>query len=174
MRNLEIKTRFDDLDLAGRLAREIGARDLGASRDVDTYFHVPHGRLKLRLSEGTGDAALIHYDRPDQTTSRYSEYQLANISDPQQTLEVLSAALGVCVMVAKTRHLFLYGDTRIHLDQVDGLGCFVELETVIRGQTEEETHAEHRQVIQALGLDRREVVASSYSNLLLGDVQGLE
>lgn len=166
MRNLDIKTRFDDLDLACRLAREIGAQDAGTSRDVDTYFRVPHGRLKLRRSESTRDGTLIHYHRPDQATSRYSEYHLASTSDPERTREVLSAALGVLVTVAKTRRLLLYGDTRIHLDHVDGLGCFVELETVMRGQTEE-AHAEHQRGIQGLGLDRQEVVADSYSDLLL-------
>jgi adenylate cyclase class IV len=81
---------------------------------------------------------------------------------------LLDAALGTLVMVIKIRHVLLYSATRIHLDQVEGLGRFVELETVLlRGQSEEEAQAEHELVKEALGLNRREPVALSYSHLLL-------
>jgi predicted adenylyl cyclase CyaB len=139
---------------------------MGEHRQGDTYFRVPRGRLKLRQTEGSSHSTLIYYDRPDRTESRYSEYHLAPVDDAEEVETLLGAALGTLVKVGKTRHLFLYGATRIHLDQVENLGCFVELETVIQYQTEEEARAEHELVKQTLGLDERETVAVSYGDLL--------
>jgi adenylate cyclase class 2 len=167
MRNLEIKTRYDDLDIARRLAWSLGADDMGVSQEADTYFRVQQGRLKLRQAEGDSHGTLIHYDRPDQVESRYSEYRLAKVGEAREIKALLAAALGTLVTVIKIRRLLLYSATRIHLDQVERLGRFVELETVLRGQSEEEAQAEHELVKQALGLDQREPVAVSYSDLLL-------
>ena len=139
---------------------------MDTSRDVDTYFQVPRGRLRLRQTEGSSHGTLIYYDRPDRAESRYSEYHLAPVSDSEATKTLFDAVLGVLVTVTKTRHLFLYGATRIHLDRVEGLGRFVELETIIQRQTEEEARVEHELVKQTLGLDRCETVVASYSDLL--------
>lgn len=103
----------------------------------------------------------------DLAKSRYSEYHLAPVGDPEVLRTLLDAALGTLVTVIKTRRLLLYGATRIHLDQVEGLGRFIELETVILDQTEQEARAEHEIVKKALGLKRRETVATGYSDLLL-------
>ena len=168
MRNLEIKTRYDDLDLARELALSLGAKDGGVSQDADTYFRVQHGRLKLRQAAGGSHGTLIYYDRPNRVESRYSEYRLATVDKARETEALLDAALGTLVMVIKSRHVLLYSATRIYLDQVEGLGRFVELETVLlRGQSEEEAQAEQELVKQALGLNRRVPVAFSYSDLLL-------
>ena len=139
---------------------------MGEHRQGDTYFRVPRGRLKLRRIRGSPHSTLIYYDRPDRTESRYSEYHLAPVDDAEEVETLLGTALGTLVKVGKTRHLFSYGATRIHLDQVENLGCFVELETVIQYQTEEEARAEHELVKQTLGLDEREIVAVSYGDLL--------
>jgi adenylate cyclase class IV len=168
MRNLKIKTRYDDLDLARQLALSLGAKDGGVSQDADTYFRVQHGRLKLRQAAGDSHGTLIHYDRPDRVESRYSEYRLATVGEAREIEAVLDAALGTLVRVIKIRHVLLYSAaTRIHLDQVERLGRFVELETVFRGQSKEEAQAEQELVKEALGLNRREPVALSYSDLLL-------
>jgi predicted adenylyl cyclase CyaB len=132
----------------------------------DTYFRVPRGRLKLRRIGGSPHSTLIYYDRPDRAESRYSEYYLAPVVDAEEVETLLDTALGTLVKVDKTRHLFLYGATRIHLDRVENLGCFVELETVVQYQTEEDALAEHELVKQTLGLDERETVAVSYGDLL--------
>lgn len=167
MRNLEIKVRLDRLNGARRLADALGARDEGEVRQVDTYFRVLRGRLKLREVEGQSGGTLIHYDRPDQTISRYSTYQLSPVADPAGMKVLLSAAVGTLVTVEKTRQLFVYGATRIHLDEVRGLGCFVELETVVGRQSEEEARAEHDLVKRGMRLHEREIVPVSYSDLLL-------
>lgn len=167
MKNLEIKTRYPDLDLARQIARSLSAQDMGASQDVDTYFRVSHGRLKLRQTEDGSQDTLIYYERPDRAESRYSEYHLAPVGAPETTKTLLDGALGTLVTVTKTRHLFLYGMPRIHLDQVEGLRRFVELETAIREQTEEAARSEHELVKKALDLDRQEIVAAGYGDLLL-------
>ena len=135
-------------------------------RQGDTFFRVPHGRPKLRRIRDSPHGTLIYYDRPDRPESRYSEYHLALVDDAEEVETLLDTALGTLVKVDKTRHLFLYGATRIHLDRVENLGCFVELETVMQYQTEEEARAEHVLVKQTLGLDEREIVAVSYGDLL--------
>ncbi len=167
LRNLEVKTRYPDLAAARRFARQLGAREAGTSRDVDTYFRVPEGRLKLRRTEGAAHGMLIFYRRPDTLSSRLSEYHLSRVDDVPSLLSLLDAAFGVLVTVSKNRQLFLYGATRIHLDQVAGLGSFVELETVLHGQDAVEAEAEHELVKRALRLEEQQAVSASYSDLLL-------
>jgi predicted adenylyl cyclase CyaB len=139
---------------------------MGERQQGDTYFRVPRGRLKLRRIRGSPHSTLIYYDRPDRPESRYSEYHLALVDDAEEVETLLGAALGTLVKVDKIRHMFLYGATRTHLDRVENLGCFVELETVMQYQTEEEARAEHELVKQTLGLDERETVAFSYGDFL--------
>lgn len=139
---------------------------MGEHRQGDTYFRVPCGRLKMRRIRDSPRGTLIYYDRPDRAESRYSKYYLAPVDDAEEVETLLDTALGTLVKVDKTRHLFLYGATRIHLDRVENLGCFVKLETVMQYQTEEEARAEHELVKQTLGLDEREIVAVSYGDHL--------
>ncbi len=166
-RNLEVKTRYPDLDAARHYALKLGAREAGTSHDVDTYFRVPEGRLKLRRAEGAVHGTLIFYRRPDMASSRISEYDLSRVNDVPSLLSLLDAAFGVLVTVSKNRQLFLYGATRIHLDQVAGLGSFVELETVLHGKDAAEAEAEHELVKRALRLEEQLAVSASYSDLLL-------
>lgn len=166
MRNLEFKARFDDLALASRRASAMGARSSGHWRETDTYFNVSHGRLKLRQTDIQQAGTLIYYERPDEAHSRFSEYHLVRVDYPEEFRFVLSAALGVSAVVSKKRALFTYVNTRIHLDSVDRLGCFVELETVVQNQSEVAVRAEHDRIKQALGLDECEVVPISYGDLV--------
>ncbi len=160
----------------------------------DTYFVAPHGRLKLRewhredasqattahdtipRSEdgeaGSAGATLIAYERPDEAGSRVSDYLLCPTPDPAALREALARALGVWLVVEKRRRLYRWGNTRVHLDRVAALGAFVELETVVEhfsgSDSERQTAAvaEHRRVIDLLGLDHLPVIAGSYSDLL--------
>jgi adenylate cyclase, class 2 len=164
-RNIEIKVCCADLHQVRQRAGELGARYEWTHRDTDTYFRVPHGRLKLRQTDGSPNSTLIAYERPDETASRISRYHLVNVNEGNPLREMLANTLGVLATVVKTRELFMYGSTRIHLDIVDGLGTFVELETVIGDQTESDARAEHSYVLTALGLEEFDVVAKSYSDL---------
>jgi homotetrameric cytidine deaminase len=127
--NLELKAR--DPDPAGSLERALalGAEDRGELAQRDTYFARARGRLKLR-EQTPGDAELIQYRRPDEEGPRTSEFRLVPVGEADALREVLNAALGTLVTVAKRRRLLLWEGVRIHLDEVEGLGSFIELESV--------------------------------------------
>jgi homotetrameric cytidine deaminase len=170
-RNVEIKTRDADPGATLERALAIGASDEGVLTQRDTYFGATRGRLKLREQE-PGGAQLIAYARPDSDDQRTSDYRLAEVSDPEALREALDAALGTRVVVDKRRHLLLYENVRIHLDEVEGLGAFVELEGVAPADSdltrERELVARLREEL-ALG----EPVAVSYSDLLLDAPEAL-
>ena len=128
-RNVELKAHDPDPARTLERALQAGARDAGLLRQRDTYFTVPHGRLKLR-EEDPGGATLIAYDRPDAASARVSSYRLVPVADPEPLRDALTAANGVDVVVVKRRHLLLWETVRIHLDEVRGLGSFLELEAV--------------------------------------------
>lgn len=167
MRNIETKARVEDISRVRQLALEIGAQFQKVQKDTDIYFHATHGRLKLRVTEGRQDGSLIAYDRADEPDSKVSDYILIDITDPDGLREALARSVGILVTVRKTRELLMYGDTRIHLDVVEGLGDFVELETVLGAQTIDAARAEHQYLLSRLELVQAELVAVSYSDLLI-------
>jgi adenylate cyclase class IV len=171
--NIESKTRCADLGEVARLASSLGARYEGRLVQVDTYFRVPFGRLKLReishvAPDGrvSGSAELIRYERPDESGARVSTYERTVIEAVESTKVKLVAAHGVRGCVRKHRDLWILDSTRIHLDDVEGLGSFVELETVSRGDPGVQERREHDGVWCALGLDLRATVDGSYIDLL--------
>lgn len=127
-RNIEFKARDLDPERTLRTALAAGAQDAGWLAQTDTYFNVPHGRLKLR--EESDCAHLIAYQRPDDPAARESRYRLVSTDDPAGLRDALTVALGVLVVVKKERHLLLWQNVRIHLDTVDSLGQFIGLEAV--------------------------------------------
>jgi len=150
-------------------SRELIARDRQHQEDI--YFIAPEGRLKLRTIRTTGDrgwAELIGYRRGDLVGSRWSTYGILPLTVEQGSalVPVLEQAIPVWVRVRKSREIFLLGSTRIHLDTVEELGAFVELETVISDQAPHDAEREHQYVIDLLGLESCPVIAGSYSDLL--------
>ena len=165
-RNIEIKARV--ADLAAVEARAAAIADSGPvdiAQD-DTFFACPRGRLKLReLAPGQGQ--LIHYHRPDQGGPKLSDYVIAPTSDPAALREALTRAYGVAGRVRKHRRLYLAGRTRIHLDRVEGLGDFMELEVVLRaGEDTAGGEAEARRVMQALGVGEADLIEGAYVDLM--------
>lgn len=126
----------------------------------------PHNARDDGIKGGGRVAELISYVRADGKSSRLSEYHIAPVSGPEALVAVLTQALGAPRSLRKTRHLFIYGQTRIHADVVHSLGdaTFVELETVIGTQTEAEARAELEKVVALLGLS--EVVPGAYIDLV--------
>jgi homotetrameric cytidine deaminase len=173
-RNVELKARDADPEATLRRALELGASDEGVLRQRDTYFGRARGRLKLREQEGGRDriAQLIAYQRPDDAQARTSAYRIAEVADPDALREALDAALGTRVVVDKRRHLLLYENVRIHLDEVDGLGSFVELEGVAAPDSD---LARENELVERLRaqLQLGEPVPVSYSDLLLDEPQAL-
>jgi predicted adenylyl cyclase CyaB len=165
MKNIEIKARCPVLDtVRGQLA-ERGLMPVERMRQLDTYYAVPHGRLKLREVDGK-PAELIQYNRPDAVAARPSDYVIAPVVEPSALKDALTRALGIRGIVEKQRELYLWGQTRIHLDEVAGLGSFLELETVIAGQTQAAAEQECRAVQAALGIREEDLVSGSYADLL--------
>jgi predicted adenylyl cyclase CyaB len=164
MRNIEVKARCADLELARERVERLGARPLGATRQRDTFFAAPGGRLKLRVGDD-GRGELIAYRRPDHAAPRASDYRIYPTAEPALLHAVLADALGEIGVVEKRRRVWLHGRTRIHLDEVAGLGAFVELETVLEGQPEDDARAELAQVAAALDLDAADLVAGAYVDL---------
>ena len=164
-RNLEFKVRYGSLDDLSPKLTELKATHCETVHQVDTYFLNPKGRLKLREINESDEACLIYYERPNDLKSRYSIYQLCKTTEPTALKALLSAALGVKTIVKKQRSLWMYKNTRIHLDVVSDLGEFVELETVFQGQTETEAIEEHQYVKMILDLNSAEPIAVSYSEL---------
>ena len=165
-RNLEFKARVESFNVLRENLARLEAERVLTTYQVDTYFNVPNGRLKLREEEDY-EAMLVYYERPDAAESRYSHYQLCGIANGATFKQMMSDALGVMVIVEKNRELWNYGNTRIHLDEVANLGEFVELETVIRDQSEAEAQAEHKRLKERLQIASADLIPVSYSDLLL-------
>jgi adenylate cyclase, class 2 len=128
-RNIELKARDPDPERTLATCRSASAADEGKLWQRDTYFAVPYGGLKLR-EQRPGQSHLIHFDRADLPEERESRYRIAPVDDGEALLLALEAALGTRGTVEKSRHLFLWKSVRIHLDDVVGLGSFIELEAV--------------------------------------------
>lgn len=169
-RNVELKAR--DPDPAATLAAALahGARDEGVLEQRDTYFAAREGRLKLREERRAGAeprAQLIAYARADAAAARTSSYRLAPVADPDALRAALAAALGVTGVVAKRRRLLLWEGVRIHLDEVEGLGSWVELEAVAPdGSDLAPEHAKVAELRAVLGMADECVVAEGYAALL--------
>ena len=165
MRNLEFKARIDDSGGLLRRARELGADLWGDLRQTDTYFRVSQGRLKLRETAGR-QAELIYYERDEEAQGRPSDYETALSPDGVALKLVLSNALEVLGVVRKRRTLLLLDAVRVHLDNVDGLGLFLELEVPVK---DGEAAARERLnlLLRQLGFDEADGVRASYLDLML-------
>jgi homotetrameric cytidine deaminase len=165
-RNVELKARDQDPEATLAAALAHGAADQGVLTQVDTYFAAREGRLKLR-EEGEA-ATLIAYARADAAVARTSAYHLVDVPDPAVLHAALDAALGTVVVVEKFRRLLLWQDVRIHLDAVQGLGTWVELEAVApAGSDLSEEHRKVAELRSVLRIADEDVVATGYAALLL-------
>ena len=165
--NIEIKARIASVEALLPLVRALSddARAQLIHQD-DSFFEVAHGRLKLRVF-GDGSGELIHYRRTDESGPKRSDYVLVPVPDPESLREALGRACGLLGRVRKERILVLLGATRLHLDRVEGLGDFLELEVVLRdGQDEAEGHAEAEALMLQLGLLPGQLVQGAYLDLL--------
>jgi predicted adenylyl cyclase CyaB len=164
--NLELKARHADLRAAAAAVERLGARGPAAEDQTDTYFRVPNGRLKLREIAGR-PGVLIWYDRPDRADARTSAYLLVPVPDPDGLRTALTAALSVRGAVRKRRTIYLWHNVRIHLDEVAGLGTFVEFEAVLwPGEDEPTARARLEELGRLLGIGPADHLAPSYADLL--------
>ncbi len=165
-RNIEIKARISSVAAVLPRARALADGPAQHIAQDDTFFQVPHGRLKLR-EFADGSAELIHYQRPDSGEAKASDYLLVPVPDPAALRDALARGLGVLGRVRKQRLLLMVGATRVHLDQVEGLGDFIELEVVLSaGQADAQGAATAEALMQDLGLADAPRLAGAYLDLL--------
>ena len=168
MRNIEVKTRVPDWERLGRELARAGARDDGVETQQDIFYACRSGRLKLRLSSRSG-AMLIHYVRADAARVRASDYDLAPVVDGDALRRVLDAGLERLGVVRKTRHLYWIDNVRVHLDEVEGLGRFLELEAIVDQAHPEASCRRHtEELLQAFGIRPADHLRHAYGDLLRG------
>jgi len=165
-RNVEIKAHLSEPEEVRRRAAALADGPPELLEQDDTFFICPAGRLKLRRF-GDGAAELISYRREDMAGPRESRFIKAPIADPDALEAALGAALGVLGRVRKRRFLYLTGQTRIHLDEVEGLGWFLELEVVLEDHQSTADGAQiARELMAAFGLRDADLVDVAYVDLI--------
>lgn len=163
--NIEIKAKIRDFDRLKKWVEQISDTPVEIIPQTDTFFHTPQGRLKLRELGGHGQ--LIYYERVDVSGPKRSNYFISHTDEPASLAEVLTFVLGVRGVVRKQRLLYLVGKTRIHLDQVEGLGNFLEFEVVLDDEdTPEEGEQIAAELMQTLGIKETDLVEGAYMDLL--------
>lgn len=164
--NIEIKARVSDPVRLQARAAALSDVPLQVIPQEDTFFNVPRGRLKLR-QVSPEEGQLVYYERPDREGPKRSNYLLAPTTDPESLKRALTAALGLRGVVRKTRRLYLAGQTRIHLDEVEGLGHFMELEVVLTpGQSDAEGMAVAEDLMRQLGVEPADLLEGAYMDML--------
>jgi predicted adenylyl cyclase CyaB len=165
-RNVEIKARLRDLGATRRLVEAIADGPGQLVEQSDTFFRIEGARLKLRERSGD-DAELIHYRRADAKGPKASEYATVLVRDAAALRELLAAALGVTGRVVKRRLVYRVGRTRIHLDEVQDLGSFLELEVELAdGEAADLGVREAKRLMGALQIEEDALIAQAYVDLL--------
>jgi predicted adenylyl cyclase CyaB len=164
--NIEIKAHARDFAAIKTRAEVLSDTPVEVIPQEDIFFNTSQGRLKLRiLAEDRGQ--LIYYTRLDQEGPKRSDYHIFHAADPANLKCVLALAYGIRGIVRKTRYLYLVGQTRVHLDEVEGLGQFVELEVVMQeGQSDAEGQAIAEGLMASLGVEKSDLLEGAYMDLL--------
>jgi predicted adenylyl cyclase CyaB len=164
--NIEIKARVIDLGTIRALVEPLADRPVEVLDQEDIFFAAQSGRLKLRILDKS-QAELIYYHREDAAGPKPSHYLIAPTTDPEALKAILTSVLQVVGVVRKRRWLYLVGQTRVHLDEVEGLGEFVELEVVLRpDQPEAEGIIIAKDLMARLGITEQQLVEAAYIDLL--------
>jgi predicted adenylyl cyclase CyaB len=171
LRNLEAKFALGDLDAARVAAVELGYTARASLLQRDTFFAVAHGKLKLR--EQPPEAWLIQYERDRESGLMLSRYEIVSVADQARTRDILARALGVIAEVHKHRTLLIRRNVRLHLDRVETLGGFGEIEAILdegseadAGEGAVRARAAVDELLEALGVGAGELIEVSYFELL--------
>jgi predicted adenylyl cyclase CyaB len=165
-RNIEIKARVADIGALAETVATFATEGPIVIQQDDTFFRCATGRLKLRAFSPT-EGELIFYRRADQSGPKESFYVRSPTRSPHTLREALTLAHGQVGRVVKQRTLFLVGRTRVHLDAVQGLGSFMELEVVLEdGETPEAGVREAHELMARLGIEPAHLVEVAYVDLL--------
>ena len=164
----EIKAYCQNPQKAENILLENKAKFKGSDHQIDTYFNVNNGRLKLR--EGDIETYLIQYDRKEEKNVKSSSVKLFKSNDNLDELKaILSASLGIKVVVDKMRKIFFINNVKFHIDQIEGLGSFVEIEAIgEQGKSDEEDLLNQcKYYIDMLAIDSDKLIDQSYSDMIL-------
>lgn len=165
--NVEIKARCSNPDVIRNYLVANNALFKGIDEQVDTYFNVSNGRLKLR--EGNIENNLIFYERDNQAGPKNSHFHLVKIQDAKALQEVLTKSVGVKAVVKKKREIFYISNVKFHIDQVSGLGSFVEIEAgnILAELTREQLKEQCDFYIKEFQIKAEDLIEISYSDMLL-------
>ena len=165
--NVEIKARSSNPEKIRKILEDNNARHIGLDNQIDTYFKIKDGRLKLR--EGNIENNLIYYNRPDREGPKQSEIILYKTRRDSGLKEILFKSMDISVIVDKKRDIYLIDNVKFHIDEVIGLGNFVEIEAIdsegIRNS--EELLEQCRFYMKLLKINEDELISCSYSDFLL-------
>jgi len=165
-RNTEIKSRLHSLEAVIKQISRMESSEPAVLNQEDTFFNIPDGRLKWRSMDQHSE--LIFYKRPDTSGPSISQYKRVETTGQPELKQMLQESLGVKGIVKKKRRLFIVGQTRIHLDEVEGLGNFLELEVVLQEhQNNAEGEAIIKDLMMQLKIDHKDLIKSAYIDLLL-------
>jgi len=165
--NIEIKARCADQARTRKILLDSGAAFKGTDHQVDTYFKVTTGRLKLR--EGLFENFLIFYERENRDGPKESNVILCENNPGSALKEVLIKSVGVLVVVDKIREIYFIDNVKFHIDVVEGLGSFIEIESINSNATigKQKLLDQCGQYLVLFGINESDLVPSSYSDLLL-------
>jgi predicted adenylyl cyclase CyaB len=165
--NFEFKAKHENITAAEKILQQQHPKFIGEDHQVDTYFHVPNGRLKLR--EGTIEQALIFYERANSAAAKQSNVILYQHAADAMLKQVLTQSLGVKVVIDKKRRIYFIDTIKFHFDTVEGLGTFIEVEAIDKeGNIGVEKLKEQCLFYQSLlNIRQDQFIAESYSDLLV-------
>lgn len=164
--NIEIKAKIDNVENIRIKIDKLNATAAVEIIQEDIFFNTVKGRLKLRkFSEKSGE--LIYYLRNNLAGPKRSDYHIYKTDNPNTLRQVLEYSLGIRGVVRKKRLLYLVGNTRIHLDEVENLGSFLELEVMLNpGQDEGICRTIANDILEKLDIDKKDLVDNSYIDLI--------
>ena len=165
-KNIEIKASLEDVDACMNKAKTLSGSDPEVIMQEDHFFHCTNGRLKLRIfSPNNGE--LIFYKRKNESGPKTSEYFISKTNEPNKLLDVLEKCYGIRGVVKKIRKLYLIGNTRVHIDQVDNLGNFLEFEVVLSNEEDANTGKQVAQKLMAqFGIEKDSLIDCAYIDLI--------
>ena len=165
---VELKAKVDGLEVVRRKLTILGAKCIGIFRQIDVYFNVPEGRLKLREVEDNNKAELIYYERENTAGPKRSNVFILKIQDPEVFKNLLERLLKTSAIVEKVREIYQYQGTQIHLDMVEKLGSFVEFErkSPAGAQAIKKNQQTLEKLMKKLGINPENLEKLSYSDLI--------
>ena len=163
--NFEFKAHLRDAAHVRATLKRLRARFVGTDHQVDTYFQIPAGRLKIRA--GRIENSLIFYRRTNSARARRSTVEMMLLPRRNSVRAILAGALGVLAVVDKRREIYFVGNVKIHLDRVRGLGTFVEVEAMTRSGDIGKVRAQAAKFQELFAISPADIVPQSYSDLIL-------